>query len=145
MNKNILLWAVLAVVVVVGVYALATSQTMAPQTENPPANTATGNTNVPSQSGGVTTGGAPIPSAGKVQVDIKGFAFVSKTTRVAPGTTIVWENFDNVVHNVIGPDFASPNLAKGQQYSHTFTKEGTFTYYCSLHPNMSGEVVVRAF
>ena len=139
MNKNTLLWIVLVVAVLVGVYLIFSSAQTPSETTDVPANK---QTTYPSVNGGITTGDT-VPSTGKVQIDIKGFAFVSKTVRIAPGTTITWKNFDDAAHQVIGPDFASPALLKGQAYSHKFTKEGTFAYYCGLHPNMIGEVIVR--
>ncbi len=142
MNKNIILWIVLVLAVLVGVYLVfSSSQT---PSQMPPMNTSGQQTTVPpiNTNSGITTGGN-VPSGGKVQIDIKGFAFVSQTVRVAPGTTITWKNFDNVQHHIIGPDFESPVLNQNQTYSHTFTKEGTFSYYCGIHPNMKGEVVVR--
>lgn len=131
----------MAAAVLVGVYFIFSTQKATE--EMAPVNQA--ETGTAPKTGGVTSGGAPIPSTGKVQVDIKGFSFVSPTVRIAPGTTIIWKNFDDAPHSVIGPDFSSPVLQKGQTYSHKFTKEGTFSYYCGLHPNMKGEVVVRQF
>ena len=143
MNKNIILWIGLVLVVLVGVYMIFNAQTPAEgPAANTPSNQQTGTPSTNTATGGITTGTSVQPT-GKVQIDIKGFAFVSKTVRVAPGTTITWKNFDDVAHNVVGPDFQSPTLLKGQAYSHTFTKEGTFSYFCGLHPNMSGEVIVR--
>ena len=149
MNKMII-WIVLAVAALAGIYLLFSSQgtpeEMAPpvnqQEAASPTTPKTSTTPLPT---GITTSPTPTPSAGTVQVDIKGFAFVSQTVRAAPGTKIVWKNFDDAPHSVIGPDFQSPVLAKGQSYSHTFTKEGDFSYYCGLHPNMKGSIVVRAF
>lgn len=147
--NNKLIWIVIAAVVLVGGYfVLGNGGADAPVNEAP---TNTQTTTKPKPTGSVvpttniTTTGEKIPSTGKVQVDIKGFSFVSKTVRVAPGTTIVWKNFDSAPHSVIGPDFASPILNQGQSFTHTFTKEGDFSYYCGLHPDMTGSVVVRNF
>ena len=141
MNKTII-WIVLAVAVLLGVYLMFSSRG---SEEMAPANQQEATSPTTPKTGGITTSPTPVPSTGTVQIDIKGFAFVGQTVRVAPGTKIIWKNFDDAPHNVVGPDFTSPVLAKGQSYSHTFSKEGTFTYYCGLHPNMKGEVVVRAF
>jgi plastocyanin len=63
--------------------------------------------------------------------------------------TVVWTNEDFSVHNIIttsapttGP--ASGDLAQGQWYSFTFTTPGTYSYYCSYHPWMNGEVIVES-
>ncbi len=88
--------------------------------------------------------GQVAPKGGTVQVDIKGFAFVSETVRIAPGTTIIWKNFDDARHTVVGAEFQSKLLSKGDTFSYTFTKEGSYPYFCGIHPNMKGEIVVRA-
>lgn len=84
-------------------------------------------------------------SSGLVQVDIKGFSFVGKTTRVDAGTTVIWKNMDAVAHTVTSDNrfFDSGALLKNQTYSYTFNTPGTYTYHCSLHPDMVGEIVVR--
>ena len=78
-------------------------------------------------------------------VTIDNFNFGPRSVAVPAGTTITWTNHDDVPHNVIGTDksFASPVIDTDQQFSHTFETAGTFKYYCSIHPKMTGEVVVR--
>lgn len=137
MNKKIIIWVALAVAVLVGIYLVFSSaqkpaeeameQAPAPTTGKPPAPT-----------------GSVAPAGGTIQVDIKGFAFVKEAVRIAPGTTIVWKNFDDARHTVVGADFQSKLLSKGQTFSYTFTKEGIYPYFCGVHPNMKGEIVVRA-
>jgi 3',5'-cyclic-AMP phosphodiesterase len=85
------------------------------------------------------------PSEGAAhQVVVDNFSFAPSTTAVAVGTTITWTNRDDVPHNVISTDkkFASPVLDTDEQFSHTFDLAGTYKYYCSIHPKMTGEVVV---
>ena len=62
-----------------------------------------------------------------------------------PGAEVTWINHDDIPHNVIstGKSFASPVLDTDEKFSHTFTKPGEFPYYCSIHPHMTGTVVVR--
>jgi len=91
----------------------------------------------------VQPGGIDVDAGGKVLVSIKGFAFVSDNIKVEPGTKITWTNFDSVSHSVIGNGFKSGTLGKGQTYSFTFTKPGTYTYYCGLHPDMKGTILVQ--
>ena len=70
---------------------------------------------------------------------------------VAVGTTVTWKNDDATLHTATsgtpdsGPsgEFDSSYLAKGKTFQHTFDKAGTFDYYCTLHPFMIGQVVVK--
>jgi plastocyanin len=70
---------------------------------------------------------------------------------VAVGTTVTWTNDDATLHTATsgtpgsGPtgEFDSSYLAKGKTFQHTFTKAGTFDYYCQLHPFMVGQIVVK--
>jgi plastocyanin len=62
-----------------------------------------------------------------------------------PGTTIIWTNKDETPHTVTGQDrtFTSKAMDTGDTYKYTFSQEGDFTYYCTVHPFMSGVVHVR--
>jgi plastocyanin len=70
---------------------------------------------------------------------------------VAVGTTVTWINDDATLHTAVsgtpdsGPsgEFDSSYLAKGKTFSHKFDTAGTFDYYCTLHPFMIGQVVVK--
>ncbi len=78
-----------------------------------------------------------------VNVDIKNFSFGQPLT-VPVGTTVIWTNQDDAPHTVTatGGAFGSSQLAKGATFSFTFSKEGTFDYSCTVHPNMKGQVIV---
>ena len=60
------------------------------------------------------------------------------------GATITWTNHDDIPHDVVSTDrlFKSPALDTNEQFSHRFDKPGTYRYFCSLHPRMTGQVVV---
>jgi plastocyanin len=80
-----------------------------------------------------------------VNVTIQNFAFSPQTITVAPGTTVIWTNKDNVDHTVTSDTGAWPDsgsLATNQTFSHTFAKAGTFAYHCSIHPSMTARVNV---
>jgi amicyanin len=102
-----------------------------------------------SSSGGssVTTGTSSSPgtTAGPT-VTIKNFSFSPKTLNVKVGTKVTFVQEDSIPHTATGSGAAdfinSPTLAKGQSYSVTFTKAGTYPYICSIHPYMHGTVVV---
>jgi plastocyanin len=78
-------------------------------------------------------------------VDITKFMFAPKEITVAPGTKIVWTNHDETPHTVTSSDksFTSKALDTDDRYEYTFTTEGDFNYYCTVHPFMTGVVHVR--
>jgi 3',5'-cyclic-AMP phosphodiesterase len=78
-------------------------------------------------------------------VAIDNFKFTAPTITVPVGTTVTWTNRDDVPHNVVSTDkvFKSPALDTDQKFSHTFESPGTFKYYCSMHPRMTGQIVVN--
>jgi amicyanin len=83
--------------------------------------------------------------ASTVQVSIFNYKFDAETVTVPVGTTVTWTNKDEIPHTVASSDQAfpaSPGLDTGDTYSYTFTKPGTYSYYCTLHPFMKGKVVV---
>ena len=81
-----------------------------------------------------------------VSVAIKDDMFMPTSLAIKAGTTVTWTNDDSVPHTVTvtsGPvKFGSPTLQKGDTYSFTFTKAGTYSYYCAVHPSMTAKVVV---
>ena len=92
------------------------------------------------------------PTAAKGQaatnsVSIAGFKFNPGTITVKAGDTVTWTQKDSAPHTVTatsGPEmFDSGTLNKGQTFSHTFTKPGTYEYQCSIHPSMRGTVIVE--
>jgi 3',5'-cyclic-AMP phosphodiesterase len=82
--------------------------------------------------------------AGPQQVVVDNFSFAPATTAVPVGSTITWTNRDDVPHNIVSTErkFKSPVLDTDEKFSHTFDAPGTYKYYCSIHPKMTGEVVV---
>lgn len=81
------------------------------------------------------------------EVTIKDFDFQPAKIQIKVGTTVTWTNQDSARHDVApvvdSPDFVgSELLAKGESYSFTFTKAGTYDYICSPHPYMEGTVEV---
>jgi len=81
-------------------------------------------------------------SAHDVVVD--NFSFAPVTATVAAGSTITWTNRDDVPHNIVSTErkFKSPLLDSGEKFVHRFEAPGTYKYFCSLHPKMTGQVVV---
>ena len=89
------------------------------------------------------TKAAPPPAAA-VQID--NFTFKAPVLTVKPGTTVTWTNRDDIPHTVVSKDgvFKSKVLDTGDSFSFAFAKPGQFGYYCSLHPHMTGTIVVKA-
>jgi plastocyanin len=91
---------------------------------------------------------APLAGAGaqtSAAVQIDNFHYMPPTLVVAPGTTVTWTNADDSPHSVREKDgkFKSAALDTDDTFSQTFTAPGEFEYFCSIHPYMTGKIVVR--
>src|SRR5438309_8401713 len=86
----------------------------------------------------------PAPAAGVVE--ITNFTFKAPVVTVKRGTTVTWTNADDIPHTVVSKDglFKSKVLDTGDKFSFTFAKAGQFGYFCSIHPHMTGTVIVKA-
>ncbi len=83
--------------------------------------------------------------AADVAVKIDNFTFGPQQLTVKSGTTVTWTNGDDIPHTVVSPNnFRSRALDTNDNFSFTFTTPGTYRYFCSLHPHMTGIVVVEA-
>jgi plastocyanin len=85
------------------------------------------------------------PPAANAAVNIDNFVFGPQTITVPVGATVTWTNKDDIPHTSVSTDgvFKSKVLDTDEQFSYTFTKAGTYPYYCTIHPKMTGKVVVR--
>ena len=91
-----------------------------------------------------TTQAAATPGAQGASVEIKNFAFEPKTVTIKVGQAVTWTNQDSAAHTVAGDGgIDSGDLSKGKSYSKTFDTEGAFDYHCSIHPSMTGQVIVQ--
>lgn len=78
-------------------------------------------------------------------VEIANFAFSPTVITVEVGATVTWTNKDEDAHTVaITGTAVSKPLQSGDSYAHTFGQPGTYTYRCTIHPNMRGMVVVTS-
>ena len=89
-----------------------------------------------------------IPAAAdapQVEVKIDNFSFTPATITIPAGTTVRWTNHDDIPHNVVSNDksFKSKVMDTDESFSYTFAKAGTYEYFCSIHPKMTGKVVVQ--
>jgi plastocyanin len=79
------------------------------------------------------------------EVKIDNFSFTPQEIKVKAGTTVIWTNRDDIPHTVTSTDlvFKSKTLDTDDKFTTTFTKAGTYPYFCSLHPKMTGKVIVE--
>ncbi len=77
-------------------------------------------------------------------VKVENYRFSPQQVQVRVGQTVTWQFLDEDGHDATANDrsFASEVLAGGQEYQHRFDRAGTYTYLCTLHPSMTGTVVV---
>ncbi|MFD9328903.1 cupredoxin family copper-binding protein [Streptomyces sp. NPDC060065] len=87
-------------------------------------------------------------SAATYSVTMKGYAFSPASLSVPVGSTVTWTNQDTAPHDVkttSGPvSIHSPMLDKGESWSFTFSTAGSYGYYCTVHPDMTAGITVRA-
>lgn len=99
------------------------------------------------------TGGTPKGSPSQQQpnqVEIRNIAFRPAQVTVAAGTVVTWTNKEDLPHTVTAgkPDdapsgeFDAPLETNGSTFTFSFSKAGTFAYYCKVHPQMTGTVTV---
>src|SRR5574340_1001381 len=92
---------------------------------------------------------APTPAGTAVisRVSISNFSFQPAVLTVKAGTRVTWANHDSTPHTVTSSDkrfSSSGGLDTNDQYSVLFDEPGTYEYFCSLHPMMTGKVIVRS-
>src|SRR5262249_6768477 len=90
--------------------------------------------------------GAASASGAAIEVKIDNFTFAPQRIVVKAGTTVTWINEDDIPHTVAssGKLFKSKTLDTEDRFSFTFTTPGDYAYFCSLHPHMTGTIVVEA-
>ena len=83
-------------------------------------------------------------SAGGQDIVVDNFSFAPAASSIQAGTTITWTNKDDVRHNIVSTNrtFKSPVLDTDERFSYRFDAPGTYDYFCSLHPKMTGRIVV---
>jgi plastocyanin len=82
-----------------------------------------------------------------VGVTIDNFSFAPASVTVPLGATVQWINRDDIPHTVVSDDngatFKSKALDTDDKFAFTFAKPGTYSYFCSIHPRMTGKIVVQ--
>jgi plastocyanin len=81
------------------------------------------------------------------EVKIDNFTFGPAALTVPVGTTVTWTNKDDIPHTIVSTDdpraFKSKVLDTDEKFSFTFSKPGTYPYFCSIHPKMTGKIIVQ--
>ena len=84
-----------------------------------------------------------MPENNSSAVNIKSFSFNPSVITIKKGATITWTNDDSAPHTIKSAAFSSDTLSQGQNFSFTFNQAGTFSYFCSIHPAMTGRIIVE--
>lgn len=94
---------------------------------------------------GAAKANAQQASTKNVEIKIDNFSFAPGTLTVAVGTTVTWINHDDIPHTAVSTDgvFKSKVMDTDEKFSYTFTKAGSYPYFCSIHPKMTGTIVVQ--
>ena len=88
---------------------------------------------------------APPPAPAPAAIVLKSFHFSPAELSVPLGTTVSWTNRDEEPHTIASVDgaFRSGALDADEVFRYTFTRAGTYRYVCTIHPQMTGTIVVR--
>ena len=79
-----------------------------------------------------------------LSIMIDNFTFEPAQLTIKVGTTVTWKNRDDIPHTVVSAGkFRSKTLDTDDSYSFTFTAAGDYSYFCSLHPHMTGTIKVE--
>src|SRR5215213_5065237 len=82
--------------------------------------------------------------AGESEITIDNFTFSPPELTVKVGSTVTWKNHDDIPHTVVSAGkFRSKTMDTDGSFSFTFTAAGSYTYFCSLHPHMTGMIKVE--
>ena len=133
MNNKIIIGVIVLVVIVGGAFFVM-SQSGKMQTQQGSTSQAQPTTQ---------TGSSPVVA--KNAVTIQNMAFSPASLAVKVGDKVTWTNQDSVGHSATADDssFDTGVLAQGQSGSITFSKAGTYTYHCKVHPSMTATIIVQ--
>lgn len=87
----------------------------------------------------------PVPGQSVANtVKISNFSFSPIEMAINKGEKVVWQHDDAVVHTIVSVgNFESPTLSRGDKFDFTFNQVGEYNYYCSIHPSMTGKIIVK--
>lgn len=121
---KIIVWVIIAAIIVFGIYySISRSKLKSPEKSN-----------------------ITVPFTGAVsKVTMAGFAFSPQVVTIKKGEAIRWTNNDSVNH-IVSSDtnvFLSETLSQGSSFEFVFNSTGEFPYHCSIHPSMTGKIIVE--
>lgn len=152
---KVLVLSLLTVLALTGcsLYPTATPTSPTPATTNtlPPEQTPTPATPAANPSTNIATPPVPTPPApiqaskpAMVSISISNFSFNPTTVTIAPGSQVTWTNNDSAPHTITGDGgLDSGTITNGGSFSFTFATAGTYSYHCSIHPSMQGQIIVK--
>jgi plastocyanin len=121
---KVIIWIIIAVVIILGIYYLISRSKL----KSPEKST------------------IAVPFTGAVsEVTIAGFAFSPQVATIKKGEAIRWMNNDSVNH-IVSSDtnaFLSGTISQGGSFEFVFSSIGEFSYHCSIHPSMTGKIIVE--
>jgi len=84
-------------------------------------------------------------TADAAEVKIDNFSFTPKSLTVKVGAVVKWTNHDDLPHNIVstGKKFSSPVLDTDQSFTYRFEEPGSYSYFCKIHPMMTGTIIVQ--
>ncbi len=83
------------------------------------------------------------PADKQLNIFIRNSKFIPNMNGIEKGARVTWYNEDDKTHTVDGEGWGSGNIVPGQSFSKIFNQAGTYQYYCSIHPNMMGIIIVQ--
>lgn len=116
--------------VILGVLVILMGVLLYMQKQNPPTN----------------SDNIQVSTATNHSVSIIDYMFSPPQLIIKVGDTVIWTNNGATAHTVTsdsGSELSSPTLSGNQVYSHTFNVAGTYNYHCSIHPTMTGTIIVQ--
>ena len=149
MKKTYIAWLVgIIIILALVVWLFSRSSTTSVSLSNQESTSTTQASNTPATSQTQSTAPAQTSSSAvkvKATITISNFSFSPQNLTVKAGTTVTWVNKDSTAHTVTGNNGGptSPVLGVGSTYSYKFSTPGIYGYHCSIHPMMTGVVVVQ--
>lgn len=127
MNKATLSIIIIAIVIVVGVIGYFGYKSIYKTSSNNSANSNTTSQTQPNT------------------VSLENLSFQPGVLSISVGDEVTWTNNDSVTHTIVADDssFQSEQLNSGSSFKNIFSKPGTYQYYCSIHPSMTGKIIVK--
>lgn len=122
MVRNVLVIITVIIIFVLGMVGCSEQNTQQPIVSNP----------------------SSLPPNSKI-IMVNHFVFEPGEIIVNAGEVVTWIHNDNVAHKIVSTDglFESDVVNKGAEFTYTFDKPGEYNYYCSIHPSMTGKIIVK--